>query len=77
MINSTIYSNKSPYKNLFHTDCWWKGNKMSKSLGNGINEFANTKGADILRFMSSIYRFYRWSKNRPEILNKLGKLIEN
>ncbi|MBY7704278.1 class I tRNA ligase family protein [Vibrio harveyi] len=53
MINSTIYISKSPYKKLVShgmtTD--EKGNKMSKSLGNGVDpiQFSNDLGADILR----------------------------
>jgi isoleucyl-tRNA synthetase len=53
MINATVFGGVAPYKKLVShgmtTD--EKGNKMSKSLGNGVDpiNFANDLGADILR----------------------------
>jgi isoleucyl-tRNA synthetase len=53
LINSYIYSNQAPYKQLL--GCGFvldeKGNKMSKSLGNVIDPtvVCNQYGADVLR----------------------------
>lgn len=77
MINSTIYSGKSPYKKLISHGMTVdeKGNKMSKSLGNGIDpiEFANTQGADILRLWVASTDFTDDQKIGPEIIKQIGE----
>ncbi|ATZ18074.1 isoleucine--tRNA ligase [Mesoplasma melaleucae] len=75
MINSTIYSGKSPYKKLISHGMTVdeKGNKMSKSLGNGIDpiKFANTQGADILRLWVASTDFTDDQKIGPEIIKQI------
>ncbi|ATQ35549.1 isoleucyl-tRNA synthetase [Mesoplasma entomophilum] len=77
MINSTIYSGKSPYKKLISHGMTVdeKGNKMSKSLGNGIDpiEFANTQGADILRLWVASTDYTDDQKIGPEIIKQIGE----
>ncbi|ACU79208.1 isoleucine tRNA ligase [Mycoplasma mycoides subsp. capri str. GM12] len=77
MINSTIYSNTSPYKQLVShgmtTD--EKGNKMSKSLGNGVDPiaFANDLGADILRLWVASTDFTDDQKIGKEIIKQISE----
>ncbi|EOA06978.1 Isoleucine-tRNA ligase [Mycoplasma yeatsii 13926] len=77
MINSTIYMSKSPYKKLVShgmtTD--EKGNKMSKSLGNGVDpiQFSNDLGADILRLWVSSTDFTDDQKIGPEIIKQISE----
>ncbi|ATZ21639.1 isoleucine--tRNA ligase [Mesoplasma tabanidae] len=77
MINSTIYSGKSPYKKLISHGMTVdeKGNKMSKSLGNGIDpiEFANTQGADILRLWVASTDYTDDQKIGPDIIKQIGE----
>ncbi|AVN63772.1 isoleucine--tRNA ligase [Mesoplasma florum] len=77
MINSTIYSGKSPYKKLISHGMTVdeKGNKMSKSSGNGIDpiEFANTQGADILRLWVASTDYTDDQKIGPEIIKQIGE----
>ncbi|WFQ90095.1 isoleucine--tRNA ligase [Mycoplasma feriruminatoris] len=77
MINSTIYSGISPYKQLVShgmtTD--EKGNKMSKSLGNGVDpiEFSNELGADILRLWVASTDFTDDQKIGKEIIKQISE----
>ncbi|WP_434342890.1 isoleucine--tRNA ligase [Mycoplasma capricolum] len=77
MINSTIYANKSPYRQLVShgmtTD--EKGNKMSKSLGNGVDpiEFSNELGADILRLWVASTDFTDDQKIGKEIIKQISE----
>ncbi|ASZ09161.1 isoleucine--tRNA ligase [Mesoplasma chauliocola] len=77
MINSTIYSGKSPYKKLISHGMTVdeKGNKMSKSLGNGIDPivFANSQGADILRLWVASTDYTDDQKIGPEIIKQIGE----
>lgn len=77
MINSTIYSNTSPYKKLISHGMTVdeKGNKMSKSLGNGIDpiEFANTQGVDILRLWVSSTDYADDQKIGQDIIKQIGE----
>ncbi|AGJ90778.1 isoleucine--tRNA ligase [Mycoplasma putrefaciens] len=77
MINSTIYTSKSPYQKLIShgmtTD--EKGNKMSKSLRNGVDpiQFSNELGADILRLWVSSTDFTDDQKIGPEIIKQISE----
>lgn len=77
MINSVVYDNKSPYSMLIShgmtTD--EKGNKMSKSLGNGVDpiEFANDLGADILRLWVASTDYTTDQKIGPEIIKQVSE----
>ncbi|PPE06270.1 isoleucine--tRNA ligase [Mesoplasma corruscae] len=77
MINSTIYSNNAPYKKLISHGMTVdeKGNKMSKSLGNGIDpiEFANTQGTDILRLWVSSTDYSDDQKIGNDIIKQIGE----
>ncbi|AUF83478.1 isoleucine--tRNA ligase [Mesoplasma syrphidae] len=77
MINSTVYGGVAPYKKLVShgmtTD--EKGNKMSKSLGNGIDpiNFANDLGADILRLWVASTDYTDDQKIGPEIIKQVSE----
>ncbi|WP_031543118.1 isoleucine--tRNA ligase [Mesoplasma photuris] len=77
MINSTVYSGQAPYKKLVShgMTVTEKGEKMSKSLGNGVDpvDFSNDLGADILRLWVSSTNYTDDQKWGNDIIKQVSE----